>query len=705
MANDFQMFWRNPIDSVGLSSFVSVVFRQNDDTTFSSIVEKSFLESVDLLMQPTQLGPYTINSRIGRGGMGAVYQATDCATGEVVAVKVLASHFADEPSVRRRFEAEIETLKSLRHRSIVQLLAFGEHDGQLFFAMELVKGKSLEQVLRDGRRFDWRETLTMASTMCRALKAAHDHGVVHRDLKPANLLLAEDGTLKLADFGIAKLFGTTSHTAQGSIVGTAEYMAPEQASGKPTDHRADLYALGLVMFAMLSGQPPFRGGHITEIVEKQRHSPPPRIGSLVVGIPTEFEELIQRLLSKDPSQRPASALALGRLLAAIETIHAVTPAADHPRSVLSSDLDETSLGVSHNDAPITSGASGFTDPDRSQRPTSPHSQQKADAQSPHMDASPQVDLYGETRELISRVASAPVISTGQGSVDPTRLPTSSARFETHVDRISSDRFTTIEQLERSAKQEHIRNSYRERLFSIVSAIAIAATVGVGAYMLLRPMSSDQLFDSILLIARDPDRDLRDASESIFLFLARHPADPRAAEVSALADAVELDQLERRTRRNAARPQTAPQADALERDYRLAMSKESHSPSSCAEALEAILLLNSLETKEASAEDQAWITLVQRQRDRLRPHSEREIQEDTQRLKAIFSAALALSLQGTEDSSERQTGILSSIEVLQGLITIYHSRPHAAEAITLAKDRITSLQAGIVSDVSSASSSK
>lgn len=255
-----------------------------------------------------------------------------------------------------------------------------------------------------------------------------------------------------------------------------------------------------------------------------------------------------------------------------------------------------------------------------------------------MDASPQVDLYGETRELISRVASAPVISTGQGSVDPTRLPTSSARSETHVDRISSDRFTTIEQLERSAKQEHIRNSYREKIFSIVSAIAIAVTVGVGAYMLLRPMSSDQLFDSIVLIARDPDRDLRDASESIFLFLARHPADPRARKSRPLQMPLNSINLNGRTRRNAARPQTAPQADALERDYRLAMSKESHSPSSCAEALEAILLLNSLETKEASAEDQAWITLVQRQRDRLRPHSEREIQEDTQRLKAIFSAA-------------------------------------------------------------------
>ncbi len=258
--------------------------------------------------QPTQLGPYTILKRLGRGGMGAVYEATDTTSGGLVAVKILASHLAEDAGVRRRFHAEIETLKGLRHPGIVQLLAFGEQDGQPYFAMELVHGKSLEQILRSGRTFSWRETVATALTITRSLKIAHDHGVVHRDLKPANLLLPEgpaatdtqsahvggvylSSSIKLADFGIAKLFGGRGHTAHGNIVGTAEYMAPEQAAGQPVDHRADLYALGLVMFAMLTGRPPFHGNQMTELLEKQRREVPRRVSSLAT-VPAELDQLI-----------------------------------------------------------------------------------------------------------------------------------------------------------------------------------------------------------------------------------------------------------------------------------------------------------------------------------------------------------------------------------------------------------------------------
>ena len=297
-----------------------------------------------ILMNPTQLGPYEIKSRLGRGGMGAVYEAVDTTSGETVAVKVLASHLADDPGLRSRFDAEIETLKNLRHPGIVRLLAFGEQDDQPFFAMELVRGKSLEQLLRSGRRFTWRETVAVAIEITRALKVAHDNGIVHRDLKPANLLVTEpvsgvtepqaiattdEGTervtIKLADFGIAKLFGGGDHTALGHVIGTAEYMAPEQATGRPVDHRADLYALGLVMYAMMTGSPPFRGTQLTEVIDKQRRAIPPRLASLVPGMPAELDELIARLLSKDPSQRPATSLALGRLLSAIQTLHAAAP--------------------------------------------------------------------------------------------------------------------------------------------------------------------------------------------------------------------------------------------------------------------------------------------------------------------------------------------------------------------------------------------
>ena len=163
------------------------------------------------------------------GGMGTVYEAV-YPSGKAVAVKTLRAHLGDHAGVRHRFETEIEALKELRQPGIVRLLAFGEDEGQPFFAMELVRGQSLEQLLKAGRRFTWRETVATAIEVARALKAAHDHGIIHRDLKPANLLFPDecgsDSGIKLADFGIARLFGDTGQTQAGTVVGTAEYMAP-----------------------------------------------------------------------------------------------------------------------------------------------------------------------------------------------------------------------------------------------------------------------------------------------------------------------------------------------------------------------------------------------------------------------------------------------------------------------------------------------
>jgi serine/threonine-protein kinase len=231
-------------------------------------------------MEPSRLGPYTIRRRLGRGGMGTVYEAEDESSGAVVAVKTMAAHLDDDAGSRRRFLAEIEALKTLRHPGIVQLLAFGEENGRPYFAMELVRGRSLEDLLRSGRRFSWRETLDTAIEVARALKAAHDHGVVHRDLKPANLLFVDQPApgpgVKLADFGIARLFGDAGQTQPGFIVGTAEYMAPEQAAGAAVDPRTDFYALGMVMFAMLTGGPAFQGGTALGIIDRQQREPPPR---------------------------------------------------------------------------------------------------------------------------------------------------------------------------------------------------------------------------------------------------------------------------------------------------------------------------------------------------------------------------------------------------------------------------------------------
>jgi serine/threonine-protein kinase len=200
------------------------------------------------------LGPYRIERLLGRGGMGAVYAGVHQETGLPAAIKVLAESLAVDSRFRERFQGEVETLKRLRHKNVVTLQGYGEEEGLLYFVMDLVDGPSLEGELRSGRRFSWREVVDIGVQVCAALKHAHDHGVVHRDLKPANLLLAADGTVKLTDFGIAKFFGGTSLTLAGSMVGTPDYMSPEQVEGKPVTPRSDLYSLGCLLYALLTGK-------------------------------------------------------------------------------------------------------------------------------------------------------------------------------------------------------------------------------------------------------------------------------------------------------------------------------------------------------------------------------------------------------------------------------------------------------------------
>src|SRR5690606_24329894 len=144
---------------------------------------------------------------IGKGGMGSVYKGTNADSGEPAAIKVLAPQLAASEGFRERFHAEVESLKTLRHEGIVRLLGYGEEQGTVFYAMELVDGRSLEEELKAGRRFDWREVVDIAIQVCRALKHAHDHGIIHRDIKPANILIDKHERIKLADFGIARLFG------------------------------------------------------------------------------------------------------------------------------------------------------------------------------------------------------------------------------------------------------------------------------------------------------------------------------------------------------------------------------------------------------------------------------------------------------------------------------------------------------------------
>ena len=277
---------------------------------------------------PEYLGPYRIGETLGTGGMGSVFKAKHAKSGQDVAVKLIASQVSDEMRFRRRFDTEVKTLKLLSHRNIVKLIGFGEENGMLFYSMEYVEGETLQEMIRRQKKLPWMTALDISIQVCAALKHAHDFGVTHRDLKPANLVVQRDGTVKLLDFGISKIFGE-NQTAVGSIMGTADYMAPEQADGSAVTSRTDLFALGCVMYAMLCGKPPFRGKNITEVISALQHKDPVPLDLIDPDLPDDVVQIVSELLEKQPEKRPPTALAvMNRLKAMRAGLHRMQTLSD-----------------------------------------------------------------------------------------------------------------------------------------------------------------------------------------------------------------------------------------------------------------------------------------------------------------------------------------------------------------------------------------
>src|SRR4029079_15662940 len=246
-----------------------------------------------------KLGPYEILAPIGKGGMGEVYRARDPRLGREVAIKVSAERFSE------RFDREARAIASLNHPNICTL-----HDvGPNYLVMELVEGPTLAERISEGAE-PLEEALAIARQIADALDAAHEKGVVHRDLKPGNVKIKPDGVVKVLDFGLAKTGGTPTvasdnsptltmaQTEAGVILGTASYMAPEQAKGKPVDKRADIYAFGVVLYEMLTGKRLHRGETTTEILASVLKEPPEWD-----KIPPQAHRLLQRCLEKDPERR------------------------------------------------------------------------------------------------------------------------------------------------------------------------------------------------------------------------------------------------------------------------------------------------------------------------------------------------------------------------------------------------------------------
>lgn len=260
-------------------------------------------------MSENQMGPYQFQGVIGRGGMGTVYKAVHQDSGDIVAVKALSPTYSNDAHFRSRFESEIQALIKLDHPNIVRLLSYGQEDGNLYFAMELVEGQSLFHLQKAIKKFDWRDVIRVGRDVAAGLRHAHDRGIIHRDLKPGNLLKSTEGTIKITDFGIAKEFGA-DHNTRDNVLGTLDFMSPEQAKGQPVTVRSDLFSLGVVLYTMLSGKPPFSANSMEESLRNLTSVPAPSLAAAIPEIPDELEELITQLIEKRPDNRTPTALVL-----------------------------------------------------------------------------------------------------------------------------------------------------------------------------------------------------------------------------------------------------------------------------------------------------------------------------------------------------------------------------------------------------------
>lgn len=273
---------------------------------------------------------YRLQERLGRGGMGDVWRAVDEALGRTVAVKLLAAE-ADE-AVGLRFRREAEIAARLNHPHTVALYDAGSHQGRLFLVMEFVDGRSLAEELAAHGALAPEHVADLAAQIARGLSAAHQQGVIHRDIKPGNLLLSSDGTVKIADFGIARIADETalSLTTTGQLLGTSTYLAPERAVGRPAGPASDVYSLGCVLHELLTGRPPFGGDTAAAVVHQHVHTVPARPGQLRPGLPGSFEDYLLCLLAKEPGQRPTAEPVADWFAAWQDSGPAVSPA--QPRS-------------------------------------------------------------------------------------------------------------------------------------------------------------------------------------------------------------------------------------------------------------------------------------------------------------------------------------------------------------------------------------
>lgn len=306
-------------------------------------------------------GRYRLTSPIAAGGMGEVWRADDRLLGREVAIKLLGRHVAGDSSFRDRFRSEARITAALTDPGIAQVFDYGETDGLAYLVMELVRGEPLSAILARNGALGPEVTLDLVQQAARGLHAAHRAGVIHRDVKPGNLLVTEAGQVKITDFGIARALEAAPLTATGTVLGTAAYVSPEQASGVTLTPQSDVYSLGVVAYECLAGQPPFRAE--TQVALALRHindTPPPLPGT----VPAPVAALVMSMLAKDPAARPQTGPQLLDRVRALREALASTAGTASATAVLGSLTDPQGFAAAAGGSagPAVSPGAGLTTP-------------------------------------------------------------------------------------------------------------------------------------------------------------------------------------------------------------------------------------------------------------------------------------------------------------------------------------------------------
>jgi serine/threonine-protein kinase len=260
-----------------------------------------------IVAETTLAGRYRLVRLIDRGGMAEVWEGKDEILDRPVAIKVLHPRLADDEQFQERFRLEAVAAARLAHPNVVGTFDTGLDDGVAYIVMELVAGRTLREVLRDEGPLPVARAVAIAAAVADALHYAHEAGIVHRDVKPANILIGNDGRVKVADFGIAKAATDQDLTQQGTLLGTAKYLAPEQVAGQPQDRRSDVYGLGVVLYEMLCGRAPFTGDTDMAIAYQHAHADPPKLRQLRPDVSRRLESVVLKAMAKAPEQRFATA--------------------------------------------------------------------------------------------------------------------------------------------------------------------------------------------------------------------------------------------------------------------------------------------------------------------------------------------------------------------------------------------------------------